>query len=197
MGFREKAGRVPEPAGSGETGPSESRPSPGRRRPRRLARGAYYVHRWLGVAATALLVVICITGILLNHKRELGLMPDVPNEPSGPFPAALPLSDLASNAAAVLDPGIVSKGIDRMDVRPSDGLVKVRFNDRRVTEVTLDINTGEVLHVGERNDQFLEKLHSGQIFGDLWVLVSDAGAVFLLGVLVTGYWLWLYPKSRV
>ena len=39
--------------------------------------------------------------------------------------------------------------------------------------------------------------HSGQIFGDFWVLVSDTGAVFLLGVLVTGYWLWLYPKSRV
>ena len=38
---------------------------------------------------------------------------------------------------------------------------------------------------------------AGQIFGDLWVLVSDAGALFLLGILVTGYWLWLYPKSRV
>ena len=124
-------------------------------------------------------------------------MPDVANEPSGPFPTALPLATLAFNAIADLDPGITSSGIDRMDVRPSDGLVKVRFNDRRVTEVTVDIFSGDVLHVGERNDQFLEKLHSGQIFGDLWVLVSDSGAVFLLGVLVTGYWLWLYPKSRV
>ena len=96
-----------------------------------------------------------------------------------------------------LDLEIVSAGIDRMDVRPSDGLVKVRFKDRRVTEVTVDINTGEILHIGERNDDFLEKLHSGQIFGDLWVLVSDAGAIFLLGIMVSGYWLWLYPKSRV
>ena len=32
-----------------------------------------------------------------------------------------------------------------------------------MTEVTVDINTGEVLHIGERNDDFLEKLHSGQI----------------------------------
>jgi uncharacterized iron-regulated membrane protein len=157
----------------------------------------YYVHRWLGVAATALLVIICITGILLNHKTELGLMPDVPNEPSGAFPDALPISTLAENAAAVVDPDIASTGIDRMDVRPDDGLVKVRFNDRRVTEVTVDINSGAVLHVGERNDQFIEKLHSGAIFGDIWVFVTDAGAVFLLGILVTGYWLWLYPKSRV
>ena len=170
---------------------------PGKRRPKRFARGVYYVHRWLGVAATALLVIICITGILLNHKRGLGLMPDVTNEPSGPFPEALPLATLASNATTTLDPEIASTGIDRMDVRPSDGFVKVRFNDRRVTEVTVDIFSGEVLHVGERNDQFLSKLHSGQIFGDIWVLVSDTGAIFLLGVLVTGYWLWLYPKSRV
>jgi hypothetical protein len=149
------------------------------------------------VAATATLVIICVTGILLNHKRGLGLMPDVKNDPSGPFPTALPLATLASNATAVLDPEITSTGIDRMDVRPSDGFVKVRFKDRRVTEATVDLFSGEVLHVGERNDQFLEKLHSGQIFGDLWVLVSDTGAIFLLGVLVTGYWLWLYPKSRV
>lgn len=167
------------------------------RRPRRLARSIYYIHRWLGVAATATLVIVCTTGILLNHKVELGLMPDVPHEPSGPFLQALTLSDLASRAAEAVAPGISASGIDRMDVRPSDGLVKVRYDDRHVTEVTLDINTGEVLAVGERNDHFLERLHSGQLFGDLWVLVSDAGAVFLLGILATGYWLWLYPKSRV
>jgi uncharacterized iron-regulated membrane protein len=167
------------------------------RKPRRFARWVYYIHRWIGVAATALLIPICITGILLNHKKALGLMPDVSNEPSGSFSEALPLAGLASVASQALPPDIVSQGIDRMDVRPSDGFVKVRYRDRRVTEVTVDINTGEVLHIGERNDDFLEKLHSGQIFGDLWVLVSDAGAIFLLVIMVSGYWLWLYPKSRV
>jgi uncharacterized iron-regulated membrane protein len=124
-------------------------------------------------------------------------MPDIPNEPSGPFPEALPLSALAETAVAAVDTEIASAGIDRMDVRPIDGLVKVRFDDRRVTEVTVDIHTGEVLGIGLRNDDFLERLHSGQIFGDFWVLISDAGAVFLLTIMVSGYWLWLYPKSRV
>ena len=202
MGFRYMPGQAERPETGGPASsadPDESRPvaTSGRRRPNRFARGVYYVHRWLGVAATALLVIICITGILLNHKQALGLMPDVPNEPSGSLPTALHLSTLASNAVAVLDPEIVSAGIDRMDVRPSQGLVKVRFDDRRMTEVMVDIHTGDVLHVGQRNDGFVEKLHSGQLFGDLWVLVSDAGALFLLGALVTGYWLWLYPKSRV
>ena len=167
------------------------------RKPKRFARGVYYLHRWLGVAATGLLIIICLTGILLNHKEALGLMPDVPNEPSGPFPEALPLSVLAAEAEAAVRPEVSSAGINRMDVRPDMGLVKVRYDDRRVTEVTLDINTGEVLNIGERNDHFLERLHSGALFGDLWVLVSDAGAIFLLGIMVSGYWLWLYPKSRV
>jgi uncharacterized iron-regulated membrane protein len=58
------------------------------------------------------------------------------------------------------------------------------------------VHTGEVLHVGERNDVFLEKLHSGEIFGDRWVLLSDAAAIFLVVLLVSGYWLWLYPRGR-
>ena len=81
--------------------------------------------------ATATLVIVCVTGILLNHKRELGLMPDVVNDPSGTFASALPISELALRAAEAVDPSISAAGIDRMDVRPDEGLVKVRYDDRR------------------------------------------------------------------
>ena len=86
------------------------------------------------------------------------------------------------------------KAIDRMDVRPRKGFVKVRLRDRASTELTLDLTTGTVLHVGRRGDVFLEKLHSGESLGDNWVLLSDAGAIALLVTLVSGYWLWLAPK---
>ena len=64
-----------------------------------------------------------------------------------------------------------------MDVRPGDGLVKVRFADRLVTEVDVDLVTGSVLGSSARNDVFLEQLHSGEIFGsrdegDAWELVA-------------------------
>ena len=167
-----------------------------RQKKRMLPRGMFYAHLWLGVIATALLLIISITGILLNHKRGLGLMPDVPHSATAPFDDALPLADLADRAAAAVSAEVAAAGIDRMDVRPDDGIVKVRFDDDRVIEVTVDIHDGSILHVGERNDVFLEKLHSGEIFGDLWVLLSDAGAVLLVIVLVSGLWLWLYPKAR-
>lgn len=178
--------------------PSGTLGSPPRReRTRAFARFMFDLHLWLGVLATGVLLVVCVTGILLNHKRALGLMPDVPHEPAAAFEAALPLAELARRAAEAVGPAVAAAGVDRMDVRPGDGLVKVRFDDREVTEATVELASGRVLHVGARNDVFLEKLHSGEVFGDGWVLLSDAAAVAVVLALVSGYWLWLYPKSRV
>jgi uncharacterized iron-regulated membrane protein len=152
------------------------------------------------VIFTIALVAIAITGILLNHKRALGLMPDVANTPSQPFAASLPLSELAAIALRAVpaegDSSVGEGRVDRMDVRPRDGLVKVRLRDAASTEVTVDLGTGRVLHMGRRGDVFLEKLHSGEIFGGRGVLLSDAAAIALTVTLLTGYWLWLVPKLR-
>jgi uncharacterized iron-regulated membrane protein len=163
---------------------------------RRLARWMFYSHLWLGVLASGILLVVSVTGVMLNHKRVLGLMPDASNDAPRALSDALSLSALVEAAESAAGPDIASDGVDRMDVRPEDGLIKVRFEDSAVTEVTLDLATGTVLEIGERNDVFLEKLHSGEIFGGFWTLFSDAGALFLLLALVSGYWLWLYPRVR-
>ncbi|HUH12411.1 MAG TPA: PepSY domain-containing protein [Longimicrobiales bacterium] len=164
---------------------------------RTTARWMYHTHLWLGVLLTVAVLLIGITGILLNHKRAFGLMPDPPGPAAPAFDDALPLSELARRAGAAVPAGAREAGIDRMDVRPGDGLVKVRFDDDAVTEATVDLATGEVLHVGRRNDVFLEKLHSGEIFGDGWVLLSDAAAVALMLLLISGYGMWLYPRGRL
>jgi uncharacterized iron-regulated membrane protein len=74
--------------------------------------------------------------------------------------------------------------------------VKVRLRDATSTEVTIDIADGRVLHVGKRGDVFLEKLHSGEIFGSRGIFLSDIAAIALVITLITGYWLWLAPKMR-
>lgn len=174
-----------------------SEPAPPKERRRhRLTRTAFYVHLWGGVILTIALTAISVTGILLNHKRGLGLMPDVDHAPTAPFAGALTLSQLADTALlAVPHMGAdATTQVDRMDVRPRDGLVKVRMRDPASTEVTLDIASGKVLHVGPRGDVFLEKLHSGEIFGSRGILLSDLAAIGLVLTLLTGYWLWLFPK---
>lgn len=160
---------------------------------RTIARWMFHGHLWIGVLVSIAALLLSITGIMLNHKRVLGLMPEVENESPAALVASLPLAELVEAAQAALGSPIP---VDRMDVRPDDGLVKVRFDDRVVTEVTVDLATGEVLHVGERNDVFLEKLHSGEIFGDNWILLSDLAAVGMCVLIISGYWIWLYPRSR-
>ena len=84
--------------------------------------------------------------------------------------------------------------VDRMDVRPRDGFVKVRLRDKASMEMTVDLVSARVLHTGRRGDVFLEKLHSGEAFGSKGILLSDLAAVALVLTLITGYWLWLVPK---
>jgi hypothetical protein len=167
-----------------------------RRQSRWINRAAFYAHLWIGVIFTVVLLSISITGILLNHKRGLGLMPDVPNTATALFTNAQPLAELALKARAAGGTVIGNTEIDRMDVRPGDGLVKVRFSDPASTEVTLDIYSGKTLHVGRRGDVFLERLHSGETSGKRGVLLSDAAAVALTLLLISGYWLWLVPRWR-
>jgi hypothetical protein len=165
-----------------------------------MSRTAFYVHLWIGVIFTAALIVISVTGMLLNHKRGLGLMPDVPHEPTAPFNTSITLDSLATVALVAVTPAGQERGthadIDRMDVRPRNGYVKVRMRDASSTEVTVDIANGRVLHVGPRGDVFLEKLHSGEIFGSVWTILSDGAAIAIAATIVTGYWLWLAPKRR-
>jgi uncharacterized iron-regulated membrane protein len=156
----------------------------------------FHAHLWLGIVTTFLVLLLSVTGILLNHKRPLGLMPDVPNPAPGALAASLPNAELAARAARAVAPAVAAAGVDRMDVRPGDGLVKVRFDDPAVHEVTVDLVSGRVLHVGVRNDVFLEKLHTGEIFGDNGVLLSDLAALALVVLVISGYWLWLYPRVR-
>ncbi len=180
--------------------------APGAPRALSASKVAFYSHLWFGVLFTVVLTVIAISGILLNHKRGLGLMPDVPHEPTAPLAVSLSIDSLAriALASAATIPGLLAeaggndplKAIDRMDARPRNGFVKVRLRDRAATEFTVDLASGKVLHTGKRGDVFLEKLHSGETFGNGWILLSDAGALALLITLVSGYWLWLAPKWR-
>lgn len=180
---------------------SSARPTTRRRA---VSRAAFYLHLWFGVVTTLALLVISVTGILLNHKRGLGLMPDVPHEATGAFSQSVTLEQLAEAALRAAPPaatngwrpedGVDVSLIDRMDVRPRNGYVKVRLRDRASTEMTVDLNSAQVVHSGRRGDVFLEKLHSGEAFGARMVLLSDIAALGLILTLITGYWLWLVPK---
>ncbi len=82
--------------------------------------------------------------------------------------------------------------MDRLDVRPGRGVVKVRAKNR--WEVQIDAVTGEVLQVAYRRSDFIESLHDGSFFGHFtkhWIFLPTAIILFVLWG--TGIYLFLLP----
>ena len=82
--------------------------------------------------------------------------------------------------------------IDRLDVRPSKGMVKVRGKNR--WEIQIDAQTGEVLQVAFRRSDLIESIHDGTYFHDsfkLWVFLP-AGLI-LAALSITGLYLFCLP----
>ena len=99
----------------------------------------------------------------------------------------------APSAASVEEAGIEGwDDVDRLDVRPGRGMLKVRAKNR--WEVQVDAATGEVLQASYRRSDLIESIHDGSFFADaakLWVFLP--AALILLGLWISGVYLWLLP----
>ncbi len=85
--------------------------------------------------------------------------------------------------------------IDRLDVRPGKGMLKVRARNR--WEIQLDAATGEVLQVAYRRSDLIESLHDGSFFHDkAKLLVFLPSGFLLLGLWLTGMYLFVLPYFR-
>ena len=82
--------------------------------------------------------------------------------------------------------------IDRLDVRPEKGVVKVRGKNR--WEIQIDISTGEVLQVAFRRSDLIESIHDGSWFHNKAKLaVFLPTALLLLALWFTGIYLFWLP----
>jgi len=91
-------------------------------------------------------------------------------------------------------PEQIGNAIDRIDVRPDKGMVKILF-EKDNWEVQLDGASGEVLSIDVRYSDWIESLHDGSIFGDIFKLTAMnflGWGVILLAA--TGFWLWYGPR---
>lgn len=116
----------------------------------------------------------------------------------------LPMAKLSELAASGLQDSAgteISTALDRIDVRPGKGIAKFIFEEH-YWEVQLDGATGEVLSVGLRRSDWLERLHDGtladmalQTSGGLIKLIyTSVMGLSLITFSVTGFWLWYGPK---
>lgn len=155
-------------------------------------------HKWLGTGLALLLFISAITGVLLALKKDVALIqPPTVKGINKDLNTWLPLKQIDSIAYQALvtaHPYEYENKVDRLDVRPSKGMVKVLFKSG-YWEVQIDGTSGKVLSIAKRHSDWIEALHDGSIISDLFKLISmnvlGIGLVFLL---FTGLWLWYGPK---
>ena len=153
----------------------------------------------MGLVLLALIVISSATGILLGWKKNSAtLQPPTQSGAATELKAWLPLARLEAAATAALaqelgpgDPGRLV--VDRMDVRPGDGVVKVLFP--AAWEVQVDGGTAAVLSVDRRHSDWIEKIHDGSIISDLFKLITmNVLGLGLLALAASGFWMWYGPK---
>lgn len=151
------------------------------------------LHYWLVPVIAMPFLVVIVSGLLLQVKKQVEWVQ--PKTVKGSQPGALTLdwSQALNSLQAHPELEVKSwKDIKRLDVRPSKGMAKVQLADN--IEVQLDMNSGKVLQIAERNSDWLEALHDGSWFADwakLWVFLPSGILVGLLWL--TGVWLFIQP----
>ena len=138
------------------------------------------------------LALVIGTGILLLLKKDVEWI-QPPTQAGSMSEPGLSFDRILEVARTVPEAEIRSwDDIERVDVRPFNGMLKVRAMNR--WEIQLDATTGAILQVAYRRSDLIESLHDGTFFHDkakLWVLLPNA--VVLLGMWLTGIYLFLLP----
>ncbi|MCO4100742.1 MAG: PepSY domain-containing protein [Gemmatimonas sp.] len=150
------------------------------------------LHRWGAVATALPFLVVLGTGLLLQLKKQLTWVQPAEQRTANRVPSVSMLQ-IFEAAKSVPQAEIRTwDDIDRLDVRPGKGIVKVAAVNH--WEVQVDLATGKVLQSAYRRSDLIEQMHDGSWFHEaakLWVFLPSA--VVVLGLWVTGLYLFLLP----
>jgi uncharacterized iron-regulated membrane protein len=150
------------------------------------------LHRWGAILIALPVGVIVVTGLLLQVKKHSRWVQPPELHGSG-GPPQISFAQILEIVRGVPEAGIDEwADVDRIDVRPGRGMLKVRNKD--FWEVQIDTSTGAVLQSAFRRSDLIETIHDGSWFHDsakLWVFLPT-GAV-LLGLWMSGLYLWALP----
>ncbi len=149
-------------------------------------------HRWGAIVIAIPFLVIILTGLLLQLKKDWHWVQPPTMKGKG-ISSELTLFGILEAARTVPEAEIRDwSDVDRLDIQPKRGLVKVQAKNR--WEVQLDLETRKVLHSAERRSDWIEALHDGSWFHDkakYWVFLPTA--VIVLGLWITGMYLFFLP----
>ena len=149
-------------------------------------------HRWATVVVAVPVLIMLVTGLMLQWKKDSAWI-QPPTQRGVATEPALTFDEILESARTVDEAAIETwDDVDRLDVRPGKGVVKVRANNR--WEVQIDTQTGEVLQTMYRRSDLIESIHDGSWVHDaakLWIFFPAGVALLLMWG--TGLWLFALP----
>lgn len=152
------------------------------------------IHRWGAILIALPFLIVLITGLFLQVKKEFSWIQ--PPSETGSISYQTPkisfekiLAIAKSDAEAAINSW---EDVDRLDVRPDDGIVKVRSTTG--WEVQIDLGNGQILSSMLRRSDVIEAIHDGSWFHEkakLWFFLPSAVVVTILWI--TGIYLFFLP----
>ena len=151
------------------------------------------VHYWASFAIIVPLGIMIATGVLLQLKKQWTWVQPAEKRGTGTSPR-LTFDDVLTQVKAVPGLGVTSwDDVNRLDVRPGRGMVKVWLNNG--VEVQVDLGTGVILQTAYRRSDLIESIHDGSFFAGDWTklgLFLPTG-ITLCALWLTGLWMWWVP----
>lgn len=155
------------------------------------------IHFWAGFIAAIPVLVIIASGLLLQAKKQWDWVQPPEHRGTGTLPQ-VDFDDIMKTLRGVTSLGVTGwDDVDRLDVRPGRGIVKVTLKNR--WEVQLDLGTGQVLQTAYRRSDLIESIHDGSFIAGDWTklgLFLPAGGVLLL-LWLSGLWMvWVQLNGK-
>ena len=150
------------------------------------------VHKWLSIVVAIPLLVVFVTGILLLTKKQFDFI-QPPTARGQGSEQTISFRQILSTANSVTQAQISDwSDVDRLDVRPSKGIVKIR--SKNSIEIQIDSQTGAILHVAKRRSDLIESIHDGTFFekrANLWLMLPVATVAIIMSI--TGIIMFMIP----
>ncbi len=150
------------------------------------------IHKWGAIIIALPFLVVLITGLLLQVKKQSAWVQPPTTEGSAQIPS-ISFDEILNISASVPEAEIQTwADVDRLDVRPDKGIVKVRAVNH--WEIQIDTDTGEILQIAFRRSHIIEAMHDGSWFHEsakLWIFLPTGLVVTVLWI--TGIYLFFLP----
>lgn len=147
---------------------------------RKLRQFSRQVHLWLAAFILIPSVIVIGSGVLLQIKKQSDWI-QPPTQKGQSSEPSIAFDELLLVIQSVPELEATSWAeIDRLDVRPGKGIIKVLGNND--WEVQVDAQNGNVLQVAFRRSDTIEAIHDGSWFAEpakLWLFLPAGVLLFL------------------